>query len=112
MALLGLDIGTTGCKAHVFDNNLHLVASVKREYPVEIPHPNWAEQDAELVWKLAKECIKESIFKANVFNEVTAVGISAQGEAITPVDKEGNAIRATILGMDTRTDSQNKIAVD
>jgi len=109
MALLGLDIGTTGCKAHVFDNNLHLIATAKREYPVEIPHPGWAEQDAERVWKLAKECLKESIYKANVFNEITAIGLSVQGEAITPVDKGGNAIRATILGMDTRTDSQNNL---
>lgn len=107
MALLGLDIGTTGCKAHVFDNDLYLIASAKREYPVEIPHPSWAEQDAERVWKLAKECIKESIHKADISNEITAIGLSVQGEAITPVDKGGNAIRATILGMDTRTDSQN-----
>ncbi len=109
MALLGLDIGTTSCKVHVFDNNLHLIASANREYPVEIPHPSWAEQDAERVWKLAKECLNESIHKANVSDEVTAVGISVQGEAITPVDERGNAIRATILGMDTRTDSQNNL---
>ena len=109
MALIGLDIGTTGCKAHVFDNALHLIASANREYPVEIPYPNWAEQDAERVWKLAKECLKESIQKANVSNDVTAIGLSVQGEAITPVDEQGNAIRATILGMDTRTDPQNEL---
>ena len=57
MALLGLDIGTTGCKAHVFDSNLQLINSANREYEVEIPYPGWAEQDAERVWELAKECM-------------------------------------------------------
>ena len=107
MALIGLDIGTTGCKAHVFDNNLQLFKSANREYEVEIPNPGWAEQDAERIWRLAKECLHESVHAANLSNEIIAIGLSVQGEAITPVDKRGNAIRATILGMDTRTDSQN-----
>jgi len=107
MALLGLDIGTTGCKACIFDNTLHLITTASREYPVDIPHPGWAEQDAERVWELAKECMHESIHTANLSNEITAIGLSVQGEAVTPVDKRGNAMRATILGMDTRTDPQN-----
>ena len=64
MALIGLDIGTTGCKAHVFSEDLNLLASASREYAVDIPHPQWAEQDAEKVWILAKECLRESVAKA------------------------------------------------
>lgn len=107
MALIGLDIGTTGCKAHFFDNELHLIGSASREYPVDIPHPDWAEQNAENVWALAKECIREGAEKTNTRDTVQAIGFSVQGEAITAVDRHGNAIRATILGMDTRTDAQN-----
>ena len=36
MALIGLDIGTTGCKAHIFDDELHLLGSASREYAVDI----------------------------------------------------------------------------
>jgi xylulokinase len=38
---------------------------------------------------------------------VIAVGLSAQGEAVMPVDGQGQALRPAILGMDTRTGEQN-----
>ena len=109
MAIIGLDIGTTGCKAHVFNNKLNLIGSASREYVVDIPNPNWAEQDAEHVWTLAKECLREATQKTNTQATIEAIGFSVQGEAVTPVDQNGYAIRATILGMDTRTDAQNEI---
>jgi xylulokinase len=108
MALIGLDIGTTGCKAHVFSEDLKLLASANREYAVDIPHPQWAEQDAEKVWTLAKDCLRESAIKANAASSVTALSLSVQGEAVAPVDKDGKAMRPMILGMDTRTEEQNR----
>ncbi len=108
MALIGLDIGTTGCKSHVFNDDLTLLASASREYPVDIPHPQWAEQDAEAVWRLAKECLRESAQKAGVTNSIQAIGLSVQGEAVVPVNKEGDPLRPMILGMDTRTDKQSQ----
>ena len=107
MALIGLDIGTTGCKAHIFDDELQLLGSESREYAVDIPYPDWAEQDAENVWSLARECIKAGVEKTNSQDTIKAIGFSVQGEAVTAVDEKGRAIRATILGMDTRTDAQN-----
>jgi len=110
MAIIGLDIGTTGCKAHVFDNTLTLVGSASREYAVDIPNPDWAEQDAEHVWSLAKECLREATKKTNSQGNIDAIGFSVQGEAITPVNENGDAIRATILGMDTRAGAQDNIS--
>lgn len=47
--LIGLDVGTTGCKAVLFDQDGALLASASREYPVDLPQPGWAEQDTERV---------------------------------------------------------------
>jgi len=106
MMLLGLDIGTTGCKAAIFDKDGVLLARAGREYRVNIPHPQWAEQDIEAVWRLAQEAIRAALALGNVRN-VAALSLSVHGEAVTPVDEQGNALRATILGMDTRTEAQN-----
>ena len=106
MNLLGLDIGTTGCKAILFDSDGVLLAKASREYPVDIPHPQWAEQDIENVWQLAQESIREVIVAAHV-TDIAAIGLSVHGEAVTPVDEQGRALRPTILGMDTRTAAQN-----
>jgi len=105
--LLGLDIGTTGCKAILFDSDGALLASAFREYPVCFPHPQWAEQDLENVWQKASEAISEALSKAGV-SDVLALGLSVHGEAVTAVDDQGNPLRPTILGMDTRTEAQNE----
>ena len=106
MNLLGLDIGTTGCKAIVFDSDGTLLAKASREYTVDFPHIQWAEQDLEDVWRLAQEAIREAIATTHI-TEITAIGLSVHGEAITPVDARGFPLRPTILGMDTRTGPQN-----
>ena len=106
MSLLGLDIGTTGCKAMVFAADGRVLGEARREYAIQTPHPNWAEQDAELVWALAWQCLREAIAAAPADPPV-ALALSCQGEAVIPVDAAGQALRPAILGMDTRTTAEN-----
>ena len=108
MRFIGLDIGTTGCKTVIFDEMGDILASASREYAVDIPHPTWAEQDAENVWRLAQDGLCQAIAGVGPGGEdIAALGLSVQGEAVMPVDAAGRAQRPAILGMDTRTDEQN-----
>lgn len=106
MDLIGLDIGTTGCKAALFRDDGTLIVSASREYAVDIPQPQWAEQDAERVWALAQDALRQAIAEAGA-PDVAAIGLSVQGEAVAPVDPQGRPLRPMMLGMDTRTDAQN-----
>ncbi|MCU0520396.1 MAG: FGGY family carbohydrate kinase [Anaerolineae bacterium] len=107
MRLLGLDIGTTGCKAALFEQDGTLVASASREYDILINKPGWAEQDAEAVWRRAQDALREVLAATRGGAPVKAIGLSVQGEAIIPVDATGCSLRPAILGMDTRTGTQN-----
>ena len=106
MSLLGLDIGTTGCKVIVFDHEGRILGQGAREYAIHFPHPGWAEQDAERVWQVAWEALSEAVSRARR-DPPRALALSVQGEAVIPVDVEGRALRPAILGMDTRTAAQN-----
>lgn len=106
MSLLGLDIGTTGCKAILFGEDGALLSASSREYDVLTPRPGWAEQDAEAVWRLAWDALREAL-AARPDDPPAGLALSCQGEAVTPVDSAGGALRPTILGMDTRTGPQN-----
>ena len=108
MRLIGLDIGTTGCKAHIFDEFGVSHGNASREYPVDIPQPNWVEQEIEVVWALAVEALTDVVSKDGNGTNVLALSLSVHGEAVTPIDSDGNPLRPTILGMDTRTDEQNE----
>ena len=112
MRLMGLDIGTSGCKAIVFDTDGTPLSSASREYPVDIPQPSWAEQDAEGVWMHARAALGAAIAAAGRADRVGALGLSVQGEAVIPVDLQGRALRPAILGMDTRTGEQNRWLAD
>ena len=91
MSVIGLDIGTTGCKAIVFDNDGRILGQAAREYPILTLHPRWAEQDAEQVFRLACAALCEAVSKAPV--KPDALALSVQGEAVIPVDGEGTPLR-------------------
>jgi xylulokinase len=107
MSVIGLDIGTTGCKAIIFNDDWEILGQGKREYSILAPQTCWAEQDAEQVWSLALESLAEAVGQSKS-NPPKAMALSVQGEAVIPVDKYGMPLRNAILGMDTRTTGENK----
>jgi xylulokinase len=107
MSLIGLDIGTTGCKAILFDEDGGILSQASREYAIFTPQPGWAEQDAERVWALAWDALKQAVSR-NPGEPPKAMALSVQGEAVIPVDRDGRALRCAILGMDTRTGEENR----
>jgi len=106
VSLLGLDIGTTGCKAIAFREDGAILGAASREYGILTPRPGWAEQDAEAVWRLAWAALCEAAAAAHRDPPV-ALALSCQGEAVAPVDANNRPLRPMLLGMDTRTVAQN-----
>ncbi len=101
MSYLGLDIGTSGCKALVFNNIGEEIASSYREYPLHSPNEGWSELNSIEVCDKCFEVIKEVALKTSA-DPVKAMGITAQGEAFTPVDKNGNILGRGMVSSDTR----------
>jgi xylulokinase len=102
MKLIGLDVGTTGCKAIVFNAEGHILGHGFREYGVICDVPGKAEQDAEQVWILVKEALREATAKSGG-KDILAISLSVQGDAIIPVDTDFRALHPAILGMDYRS---------
>ena len=57
MNLLGIDVGTTGCKVVLFSLSGEMLASDYREYDAQSNQPGGAELDAEVIWKDVKTAI-------------------------------------------------------
>lgn len=86
MSLLGLDIGTTGCKAVAFNEEGALLSGVYREYSLLHPNPGWMELDANLLWEKVKEVIFDVASKTHS-DPIKALSVSTQGEAVVPVKR-------------------------
>jgi len=101
MSLLGIDVGTTGCKAALFSLNGDLLASAYSEYDYRRPRPGWAELDALEVWAKAKQTIAEVVTRTPG-DPVQALAVSSLGEAVVPVGEGGQVLGPSILNFDLR----------
>lgn len=101
MSYLGLDIGTTGAKAGIFDGEGRLLALAYREYPLLAPERGWAEVDSEQVCQACMEVIQEAAAKCPG-DPVAGMGISCQGEAFTPVAADGRILGNGMVSSDAR----------
>ena len=43
--VVGVDVGTSGCKSIVIDDVGKVVAKATEEYPLSTPKPGWSEQE-------------------------------------------------------------------
>ena len=100
MSYLGLDIGTGGCKAVAFSGVGKELASAFREYPVFHPHPGWAELNPDEVIDKCFEAIAE--VNEGISDPVLSMCISSQGEAVTPLDKDGRTLGNAMVSSDSR----------
>lgn len=101
MSYLGVDIGTSSCRAVVFDAGGKLLAQAQREYPVITPRAGWAELDSEQVCRSCLDVISEANAACNG-DPVRALGTSSQGEAFTPVDAKGRCLAHAQVSFDAR----------
>src|SRR5215207_5216144 len=100
--LLGLDEGTTGVKAALFDQRLQPLAEARRDKVNRHPVEGWVEQDGEEVLAAVTEAIAELLAGAD--GEVVACGLDHQGESVLAWDSEtGKPLSPIVVWQDKRS---------
>jgi len=107
MSFLGLDVGTSGCKAVVFDGNGCPLATASREYAVRSLYPQWAELDSQQVGDACLEVIAEAASQCQQ-DPVQGLAVSSQGEAFTLLDERGEILSNAMVSSDSRAIGQVK----
>ena len=100
MSSIGLDVGTTGCKATVIRENGEVAAFAYKGYDTEIPQPGYMELNPEIVWrgvqtvlaKVAEVCA----------DEIDAIAVASFGEAFVCLSENGETLSSSILFSDYR----------
>lgn len=104
MYLLGIDIGTTGVKAIVFNPRGEALSYGFREYSVDSSPDGGKTQDGEKVFSIAKSVIKEACI--GLGDKLSALSLSVQGDAVCAVDSSCRCLSPFILGMDYRSKNE------
>lgn len=105
MSLMGLDIGTTGCRSVIFNEDGQALTQAYKEYPEIYPRPGWVEMDPNQIWLAIKEVIKKSV-KMVAGDKVKAICASVLGVAVTPIARKGNPLYNSLTAVDGRCTKQ------
>ena len=103
--ILTCDTGTTGCKCSIFNPQGQALFAVRRSYPTQYPHPNWAEQDPDAILEATYDGIRELLMQVNP-QRIACVGLSGTMNGCIPVDESGNVLHPNIIHSDSRTEAQ------
>ena len=88
MALGGLDIGSTGCKVTVYDEEGNYLYRTYRDYPVS-RKTGEHEVMAEDIWKGVCEVLADA---GSHYPDLKAIGVSSFGESMALLDEEGRPL--------------------
>lgn len=101
--VLGIDAGTQGVRAALFDLTGEVTSLAAEPYPIYYPQSGWAEQDILEIWQATVKAVNHCLRQAAVPKE-RIVGVCCDGTSSTviPVKYDGTPLRRAILWMDGR----------
>jgi len=102
--LLGVDIGTGGCKATLIDTDGVFVGDGYTEYPSHHPHFGWFEQKAKDWFPAMVNSLRIAAEKGGVSpSQVVGVCIDASAHNTVLMGKDGSVLRDVIMWPDQRS---------
>ena len=101
---LGIDIGTSGVKAVLVDEDQTVVDQANGTLAVSRPQELWSEQDPEDWWRATDGAVRAlAARQPTALSGVRAIGLSGQMHGATLLDDGGRVLRPAILWNDGRS---------
>lgn len=99
MAYIGLDIGTSGCKAAVYNADGVRIAESGASYPIHAPRPGVAELDANEILDAVLRVLADIAPRCDGSD---ALAISGIGESFVLTDEAGRPLNRFVTYLDDR----------
>lgn len=104
---LGIDVGTSGVKAALIDDDDAAIGQATAPLTVQRPAPLHAEQAPEDWWQATCTALDRlAAAHATAMAKVRAIGLSGQMLGVTLVDADGKALRPALLWNDGRATAE------
>ena len=103
--VLGLDLGTTGNRAILFNREGAIAAQAYQELTQHYPQPGWLEHDPLEIWQDTLYCIRHVLQIQKISAaDIAAIGLTVQRETCLLWDKTtGQPLHRAIVWQDRRT---------
>ncbi len=105
--LLGVDGGTEGLRAGIFDVFGTPLAYASTSYPTQFPAPSWAEQDPNDWWDALGKSVRKAISDSGIsVDQIAAMAVDTTCCSVVALDDSGNPVRPALIWMDVRSAEQ------
>lgn len=101
---IGLDLGTSGLKGVLINDDQHVLAEASAPLTVQRPQDGWSEQSPS-DWIAAAETVLDAL-SVQGLGSVRGIGLSGQMHGATLLDGSDNVLRPSILWNDTRSHAE------
>ena len=106
---MGIDLGTTGLKAVLADENSKILGIGYAQYPLDVPERGFAEQSPEKWYEALCIASKEVIAKTGINpGDIASIGFSGQMHGLVCLDKNGDVLCPAIIHCDGRAVNEKK----
>jgi len=101
---LGIDLGTSSVKVVVLDEESSIIAIERKEYPILVPFPGFAEQSTDEWWNSVCICT-QNLIRKNLFDkyQIVSIGLSGQMHGLVALNSKGKPLRNAIIWLDRRS---------
>ena len=110
--VIGCDVGTQGTKAILLSLAGKFVGEAYQGYPVDYPHPLWAEQPVERWSNALIIAVRKLLSESGVAaSNVRALGLATQVDGVVPIDADGLPLHPAMIWMDRRASAQCELVL-
>ncbi|MFB9239425.1 gluconokinase [Plantactinospora siamensis] len=102
--VIGVDLGTTSTKAVAYDTGGRSLGSHSVAYPLDEPHPGYAEQDPNLIWEAVLETTRTVV--ADLDRPVAGLSFSTAMHGLIGLDAGGDPLTPSVTWADSRASAQ------
>lgn len=108
--VIGCDVGSQGTKVILLSDRGELLGEAYESYPIDYPHPLWAEQPVERWIDALRLSIRSVLSQTGTSPEnVLALSLASQVDGLIPIDANGHPLRPAMIWMDRRAGTQCEI---
>ncbi len=103
--ILSIDVGTTGIRSIIFDQQGKVIARAYEKIKVIVPQDGYIEHDPIDIWEKCVQVVKQSLQEANLKStDIKAIGIATQRATVTVWEKTtGKPLYNFLSWQDIRT---------
>lgn len=105
--VIGVDGGTEGLRAGVFDLHGTPLAFETTAYETAFPQPGWAEQQPRDWWQALGRSVRQAVQASGVAaRDIIALAVDTTCCSVVALDGQGEALRPALIWMDVRSQAE------